>query len=99
SLVSGSNVTTASAGTEPAIGGFKTDDGETVNSNPNKPYIPTAAAYFDGRTGLEMQNGFCIEYHKTISSVLGSNGILFARSGFNGNRAYPAGWARRKPPH
>src|SRR5581483_3283005 len=96
-LVSQSNVTTANASLEPAIGGFKTDDGESINSGP--PYIPTTAAYFDGRTGTEMQNGYCIEYHKAISSVLGSNGILFARRGFTGTGAFPAGWPGDNQPN
>lgn len=96
-LVDGSRVSTADGLTEPAIGGFKTDDGETINSG--APYIPTTAAYFDGRTGLEMQNGYCIEYHKTVSSVLGANGILFARSGFTGTAAYPAGWPGDNQPN
>jgi alpha-D-xyloside xylohydrolase len=59
-LINGSNVTTANSSLEPAIGGFKTDDGEAVNSNASAPYIPTTAAYSDGRTGLEMQNGYCV---------------------------------------
>ncbi len=82
---------------EPAIGGFKTDDGEALNAGP--PYIPTTAVYSDGRTGLEMQNGYCIDYHKAISSVLGANGILFARSGFTGTGAYPAGWPGDNQPN
>ncbi len=96
-LVTQSNVPTASAGTESAIGGFKTDDGEALNSG--SPYIPTTAVYADGRTGVEMRNGFCIEYHKTISSVLGSNGILFARSGFTGTGAFPGGWPGDNQPN
>lgn len=96
-LVTQSNVVTASAGSEPAIGGFKTDDGENVNSGPS--YIPTTAVYFDGRTGVEMRNGYCIEYHKAISSVLGSNGILFARSGFTGTGQYPGGWPGDNQPN
>ena len=96
-LVTGSNVTTANSSLEPAIGGFKTDDGEALNAGP--PYIPTTAAYADGRTGLEMQNGYCVEYHKTVSGVLGANGILFARSGFTGTGAYPAGWPGDNQPN
>ncbi len=96
-LVDGSKVVTANSSLEPVIGGFKTDDGEALDSGP--PYIPTTAAYFDGRTGLEMQNGYCVEYHKTVSSVLGSNGILFARSGFTGTGAYPAGWPGDNQPN
>jgi alpha-D-xyloside xylohydrolase len=98
-LIDGSKVTTANSSLEPAIGGFKTDDGESVNSNPGAPYIPTTAVYSDGRTGLEMQNGYCVEYHKTVSSVLGANGILFARSGFNGTGAFPAGWPGDNQPN
>jgi len=68
------------------IGGFKTDDGEA-------DFIPKTAAYFDGRTGLEMQNGYSSEYHKRVWQVLGTNGILFARSGFTGSQAYPGYWS------
>ncbi|MDB6147416.1 MAG: hypothetical protein JWO45_1080 [Spartobacteria bacterium] len=96
-LVDGSKVTTANSSLEPAIGGFKTDDGEAINSGP--AYIPLTAAYADGRTGLEMQNGYCIEYHKTVSSVLGANGILFARSGFTGTGAFPGGWPGDNQPN
>jgi len=96
-LVSQSNVLTANASTEPAIGGFKTDDGEALNAG--QPYIPTTAVYYDGRTGIEMRNGYCIEYHKSISSVLGPSGILFARSGFTGTGAYPAGWPGDNQPN
>ncbi len=53
--------------TDPVIGGFKTDDGEALDSG--APYIPTAASYFNGKTGLEMQNGYCVEYHKAVSEV------------------------------
>ena len=96
-LVTQSSVTRADSTLEPAIGGFKTDDGEALNAG--SPYIPTTAVYSDGRTGLEMQNGYCIEYHKAISRVLGANGILFARSGFTGTGAYPAGWPGDNQPN
>ena len=96
-LVNGSNVTAADSSLQPVIGGFKTDDGEALNSG--APYIPTTASYFDGRTGLQMQNGYCVEYHKTVSSVLGSSGILFARSGFTGTGAYPGGWPGDNQPN
>lgn len=79
------------------IGGFKTDDGETGNGA--NTYIPTTAVYSDGRTGIEMRNGFCVEYHKTAWNVLGTNGILFARSGFAGSQAYPAYWAGDNQPN
>src|SRR5205823_7303811 len=96
-LVTQSNVTRADATQEPAIGGFKTDDGEAIKGGGT--YIPTTAVYSDGRTGLEMQNGYCVEYHKTVSTVLGANGILFARSGFNGTGAFPAGWPGDNQPN
>jgi alpha-D-xyloside xylohydrolase len=81
------------------IGGFKTDDGEAINSNPGTPYIPAYAVYFDGRTGVEMRNGYCVEYHKSIWNVLGTNGLLFARSGFTGSQTYPGGWAGDNQPN
>ena len=96
-LLTQSSVVTANASMESAIGGFKTDDGET--SNGSNTYIPTTAVYSDGRTGIEMRNGYCIEYHKTISGVLGNNGVLFARSGFTGTQQYPAYWAGDNEPN
>ena len=74
------------------IGGFKTDDGEG-------DYIPTSVVYFDGRTGVEMKNGFAVEYHKSVWNVLGTNGVLFARSGFTGSQAYPSYWAGDNEPN
>jgi alpha-D-xyloside xylohydrolase len=79
------------------IGGFKTDDGETGNGA--NTYIPTNAVYFDGRTGVEMRNGYCVEYHKSVWNVLGMNGLLFARSGFVGSHAYPGYWAGDNEPN
>lgn len=96
-LVTQSNVVTASGAPEPAIGGFKTDDGES--SNGQNVYIPVTAQYADGRTGVEMRNGYCVEYQKTIASVLGSAGILFSRSGFVGSPAVPASWAGDNEPN
>jgi alpha-D-xyloside xylohydrolase len=84
-----SNLVAESGG---VIGGFKTDDGESQSADGNI-YIPTNGVYFDGRTGVEMRNGYSVEYHKTIWGVLGTNGILFARSGFSGSQAYPAVWS------
>ena len=79
------------------IGGFKTDDGESGHPAPpvsdGQTYIPTSATYFDGRTGVEMRNAYSLEYHRTVWNVLGTNGVLFARSGFTGSQAYPAYWA------
>ena len=96
-LLSQSNVVTGSGAVEPAIGGFKTDDGETGNGV--NTYIPTSARYADGRTGIEMRNGYCLEYHKSISSVLGQSGVLFARSGFAGSQAFPGCWAGDNEPN
>ena len=90
-------VATSQSGGYNVIGGFKTDDGETGNGQ--NTYIPTTAVYSDGRTGIEMRNGFCVEYHKTAWNVLGTNGILFARSGFTGSQAYPGYWAGDNQPN
>lgn len=97
-LVSGSEVTTAAGTREPVIGGFKPDDGEALTNldstdTPGGEYIPRSAVYHDGRTGWDMRNGYCIEYHKAIYGVLGSSGIIFARSGFTGTQAFPGCWA------
>ncbi len=79
------------------IGGFKTDDGET--SNGSDIYIPTNAWYADGRSGLEMRNGYCVEYHRTVWNVLRTNGLLFARSGFTGSHSYPGYWSGDNAPN
>ena len=96
-LVDSSKVPTKDGGTEPAVAGFKTDDGETGNG-PNT-YIPVTANYADGRTGIEMRNGYCVEYHKTVWNVLKEDGILFARSGFVGSHAFPSSWAGDNEPN
>ena len=85
-----SNLVNQSGG---VIGGFKTDDGE------GNPFIPSNAQYADGRTGVEMQNGFCVEYQKTVSDVLGTNGIDWGRSGFAGSQAHPAIWGGDNQPN
>ncbi len=90
-----SNLVAQSGG---VIGGFKTDDGESGSADGNS-YIPTNAVYYDGRTGLEMRNGFSPMYEKTVWSVLGTNGILWARSGFTDSQAYPACWAGDNQPN
>ncbi len=90
-------VVTSQSGGFDVIGGFKTDDGES--GNPPGSYIPKSVVYFDGRTGAEMQNGYAVEYHKTIWNVLGTNGVLFARSGFTGSQAYPGYWAGDNEPN
>lgn len=89
-----SNLVAQSGG---VIGGWKTDDGESRAGG--DIYIPTYAHYSDGRTGIEMRNGFCVEYHKTVWNVLGTNGILFARSGFTGSQSYPGYWSGDNDPN
>jgi alpha-D-xyloside xylohydrolase len=96
-LLAASHVTTASGASEPAIGGFKTDDGESGNGTDT--YIPATAAYADGRRGVEMRNGYCAEYHKAVWNVLGDAGLLFARSGFAGSQAFPGCWAGDNEPN
>ncbi|HLX95037.1 MAG TPA: TIM-barrel domain-containing protein [Verrucomicrobiae bacterium] len=90
-----SNLVAQSGG---VIGGFKTDDGESGSADGNS-YIPTNAVYYDGRTGIEMRNGYAPMYERTIWNVLGTNGILWARSGFTGSQAYPASWAGDNQPN
>ena len=89
-----SNLVSQSGG---VIGGFKTDDGES--GNPPYSYIPTNASYSDGRSGVEMANAYATLYHRTVWNVLGTNGILFARSGFTGSQAYPGYWAGDNEPN
>jgi alpha-D-xyloside xylohydrolase len=96
-LVAESRVPTAAGGSESAIGGFKTDDGESGNGL--NTYIPASARYFDGRTGEEMRNAYCVEYQRTVWSVLGNDGILFARSGFFGSHRFPSSWAGDNEPN
>ena len=95
-LLHSSDVATNS-GTEPAIGGFKTDDGESGNG-PNT-YIPDTAVYSNGLTGRDFVNGYCREYHKTVYGVLGQSGLLFGRSGFAGTQAFPGCWAGDNQPN
>jgi alpha-D-xyloside xylohydrolase len=99
-LLQQSKVATAAGGQEPAIGGFKTDDGETENTaHPPNVYVPLNAEYADGRKGTEMRNGYCLEYQKCVSGVLGDRGVLFARSGFVGCPAFPAHWPGDNEPN
>ena len=95
-LLAASMVDTQS-GKEPAIGGFKTDDGESGNGT--NTYIPDTAVYSNGKTGKEFVNGYCLEYHKTVHGVLGEKGVLFARSGFSGTQAFPGCWAGDNEPN
>src|SRR6266436_2274319 len=103
-LVAASEVVTKSGSKEPAISGFKTDDGEALtdeisSTTPGGVYISTNAAYADGRTGQEMRNAYCFEYLKAISGVLGTSGVIFARSGFTGAQAFPGCWAGDNEPN
>jgi alpha-D-xyloside xylohydrolase len=102
-LLKATEVETADGGTESAVGGFKTDDGEALTdpkgSHDSGEYIPLRARYSDGRTGQEMRNGYCLEYLKTVWNVLGDKGLVFARSGFAGAQAFPACWAGDNQPH
>lgn len=99
-LLKESEVGTSDGRREPAIGGFKTDDGETQNTaQPPNVYIPIGASYADGRTGTEMRNAYCFEYQRCVSGVLGSEGVLFARSGFLGCQAFPGHWPGDNEPN
>jgi alpha-D-xyloside xylohydrolase len=95
-LLTASLVETKS-GKEPAIGGFKTDDGESGNGT--NTYIPETAVYGNGRTGREFVNGYCLEYLRTVFHVLGEKGLIFARSGFTGTQAFPGCWAGDNEPN
>ena len=85
------------SGRETAIGGFKTDDGEFGNGT--NTYIPSTAVYGNGKSGTNFVNGYCVEYHKTVHEVLGTKGVLFARSGFTGTQAFPGCWAGDNEPN
>ena len=74
------------------IGGIKADDGES-------DFIPIDAAYFDGRTGVEMRNAFVFEYLRAVHDAIGDQGVLFARSGFAGTQAFAALWAGDNEPN
>jgi alpha-D-xyloside xylohydrolase len=97
-LLSASTVTTRSGSKQPAIGGFKTDDGEAATDN-GRNYIPETAQYADGRTGRLMRNGYCVSYHETLWNVLKTDGVLFARSGFAGTQKFPGCWAGDNEPN
>jgi alpha-D-xyloside xylohydrolase len=79
------------------VSGFKTDDGESRSDAPTHGqsgiYIPDTARYADGRTGVEMKNGYTLEYQRAVHGVLGDNGVVLARSGFAGTQAFPGVWA------
>lgn len=85
------------SGKERAIGGFKTDDGESGNAT--NTYIPDAAVYSNGQTGREFVNGYCRAYLETVYNVLAEKGLIFARSGFAGTQAFPGCWAGDNQPN
>ena len=70
----------------------------TARSGREEVYIPATAVYADGRTGREIVNGYCVEYHRAVYEVLG-DGTVFARSGFTGTQAFPACWAGDNEPN
>ena len=74
------------------VGGWKIDDGEGA-------FIPPNAAYSDGTTGIERANTYTSLYHETVYEVLGSDGVLFSRSGYTGTHAYPGCWAGDNEPN
>lgn len=87
-LLEQSQVVTKSGAKQAVISGFKTDDGEAAttpgsNNNPDGFYIPLEAKYHDGRKGAELQNGYCIEYLRTIfetlQEVVGGDALLFVQ--------------------
>ena len=105
-LLAQTEVVTRSGSKEPAVGGFKTDDGEAkgphqeIQTQPGpSEYIPPTASYVDGRTGREMRNGSSLEYHRTVWNVLKERGLLFARSGFTGAQAFPGCWSGDNEPN
>ena len=95
-LLGDTEVDTAN-GREPAVGGFKTDDGEFGNGD--DVYIPTRAIYANGLNGRQFVNGYCVDYHRAVYDVLGRSGFLFARSGYSGTQACPACWAGDNQPN
>jgi alpha-D-xyloside xylohydrolase len=74
------------------ISGIKTDDGES-------DFIPLHALYSDGRTGVEMRNGYVFEYLRAVYGAMGDPAVLFARSGFTGTQAFSVLWAGDNEPN
>jgi len=109
-LIDASRVTTKSGAKEPAVCGFKTDDGEAVtapgaNNNPNGVYLSTKAKYADpGVSPEEMRNRYCVEYQQAVYTILrnavgAEEGLLFSRAGFHGSQAFPGCWAGDNEPN
>lgn len=73
------------------VGVIKTDFSEE---------IPEDAVFYDGSTGLESHNKYCLLYEKTIyeasqeaKAEVGERALLWGRSGYAGSQNYPANWA------
>ena len=73
------------------VGVIKTDFSEE---------LPEDAVFYDGTTGLESHNKYCLLYAKTIYEAsreakeeMGEKALLWGRSGFAGSQNYPANWA------
>ncbi|PKN86213.1 MAG: hypothetical protein CVU46_08590 [Chloroflexi bacterium HGW-Chloroflexi-8] len=71
---------------EMGVDGFKTDFGEQV---------PDDAIFFDGRTGRELHNLFPVLYNQATFQAMQrhTQGILLARSAWDGSQRYCAVWA------
>lgn len=67
------------------VDGFKTDGGEFI--------LTDAVKGFDGRTGLELRNGYAADYVKAYSEFIGPDKVLFSRAGFTGQQKFPMQWA------
>ncbi len=103
-LIDACRVPTKSGTTEPALCGFKTDDGEAqtapkANNNPTGVYLSTDAKYSDpSLTAAEMRNHYSVAYHEAVHTILTDavglgKGMLFSRGGFHGSQAFPGCWA------
>lgn len=72
--------------TRMGIDGFKTDFGEQV---------PDDAVFFDGHQGFELHNLFPLLYNQATFEAMqrNTNGVLLARSAWDGSQKYCAFWA------
>lgn len=67
------------------VDGFKTDGGEFVYDD--------GACFFDGRTGVQMKNGYAMAYTKAYTDFIGEDRVLFSRAGYTGAQTTPMHWA------
>ncbi|MDR1914441.1 MAG: glycoside hydrolase, partial [Clostridiales bacterium] len=67
------------------VDGFKTDGGEFIYDD--------NACFFDGRTGLQMRNGYAMAYEKAYSDFIGNDRVLFSRAGYIGSQSATLHWA------